>query len=433
MPTQGAHLPVLTYFQRRKPYSSGGDPSVSGSGYGHGVSPTPDASVARALLDASAAPLLPAARDTLLAALDAGWADPRRLHAEGRQARALLDRAREVVAAGLGVRPARAVLPALGPGRAASRVRGAAARRAPPRAPGWSPRPSSTRPSSPSAATSRPRPATPTASRRSRWTGWAGSTSRRSSRALAAAGDGGRGGADAPTARSARGSRWPGRGSAPAARGVPLLVDAQASLGRDAAPTAYDVLAGDARSWGGPGGVGVLVVPERTRWRRPGPASELEGGRTDAEPVVALALAAAEAWQQTEATRADRAGARRRAGRPDPRRGRGHPRHRGRRRPGRPAAARGDLLLPVRRRRGARGRAGPAGVRRGVRLGLHLQHARAEPRPGGDGRAHPRQRAGHPAAGGRGARAAPPTWSGSSRCCPTRWRPSAPSSGRPGL
>jgi cysteine desulfurase len=85
---------------------------------------------------------------------------------------------------------------------------------------------------------------------------------------------------------------------------VPLLVDAMASLGRDARPTAYDVLAGDARSWGGPGGVGVLVVPERTRWRRPGPASELEGGRTDAEPVVALALAAAEAWQQAEATRA---------------------------------------------------------------------------------------------------------------------------------
>ena len=89
---------------------------------------------------------------------------------------------------------------------------------------------------------------------------------------------------------------------------MPLLVDAQASLGRDAPPTAYDVLAGDARSWGGPGGVGVLVVPERTRWRRPGPASELEGGRTDAEPVVALALAAAEAWQQTEADPRDRAG-----------------------------------------------------------------------------------------------------------------------------
>ena len=50
--------------------------------------------------------MLPAARATLMAALDAGWADPRRLYAEGRAARALLDQAREVLAHGLGVRPA---------------------------------------------------------------------------------------------------------------------------------------------------------------------------------------------------------------------------------------------------------------------------------------------------------------------------------------
>ncbi|MGB8384106.1 MAG: aminotransferase class V-fold PLP-dependent enzyme, partial [Dermatophilaceae bacterium] len=83
-----------------------------------------------------------------------------------------------------------------------------------------------------------------------------------------------------------------------AAHGIPLLVDACAGLGRDPVPTAYDVLAGDARSWGGPAGVGVLVVPARTRWRRPGPTAEAEGGRTDVEPVVPLVLAAAEAWQQ---------------------------------------------------------------------------------------------------------------------------------------
>ena len=89
------------------------------------------------------------------------------------------------------------------------------------------------------------------------------------------------------------------------ARGVPLVVDAQAGLGRDAVPDAYDVLVGDARSWGGPAGVGVLVVPERTRWRRPGAVSEAEFGRTDAEPVVPLVLAAAEAWLATAADRAD--------------------------------------------------------------------------------------------------------------------------------
>lgn len=85
--------------------------------------------------------------------------------------------------------------------------------------------------------------------------------------------------------------------------GVPLLVDAMAGLGRDPVPTDYDVLVGDARSWGGPGGVGILVVPERTRWRLPGPPSEVELGRTDVEPFVPLALAAAEAWRQTEAVR----------------------------------------------------------------------------------------------------------------------------------
>lgn len=85
--------------------------------------------------------------------------------------------------------------------------------------------------------------------------------------------------------------------------GVPLLVDAQAGLGRDPVPHSYDVLAGQAGSWGGPPGVGVLVVPARTRWWRPGPPTEAEGGRTDVDPPVPWALAAAEAWRQTAAVR----------------------------------------------------------------------------------------------------------------------------------
>ena len=53
---------------------------------------------------ASGAPLHPAAREALLAGYDAGWADPTRLHREGRQARLLYEAAREAVAAALGVR-----------------------------------------------------------------------------------------------------------------------------------------------------------------------------------------------------------------------------------------------------------------------------------------------------------------------------------------
>src|SRR5689334_17660625 len=60
---------------------------------------------ARYYLDsAGVAPLHPAAREALLAALDDGWADPRRLHREGSQARLLLDGARESIAAALGAR-----------------------------------------------------------------------------------------------------------------------------------------------------------------------------------------------------------------------------------------------------------------------------------------------------------------------------------------
>ena len=41
----------------------------------------------------------------MLAALDQGYADPRRLHSPARNARLMLDNAREVVAEALGVRP----------------------------------------------------------------------------------------------------------------------------------------------------------------------------------------------------------------------------------------------------------------------------------------------------------------------------------------
>ena len=53
---------------------------------------------------ASTAPLHPVARQALTAALDEGWADPARLYRSGRQARMLLDAARETVAAVLGAR-----------------------------------------------------------------------------------------------------------------------------------------------------------------------------------------------------------------------------------------------------------------------------------------------------------------------------------------
>ena len=249
--------------------------------------------------------MLPAARATLMAAMDAGWADPRRLYAEGRQARALLDQAREVLAGGLGVRPAEVSFLPGGPAalragleglRYAGRRRGARM-----------------------VATAVEHSAILT-------TGRYHAAQAEEPSLFAEVSVDRLGRVDLPaleqaiavpgtvmaavqSANGEIGTRQPLEQAHWLCRthGVPLLVDAMSSLGHDAAPTHFDVLAGDARSWGGPAGLGVLVVPERTRWRRPGPVSEIEHGRTDVDPVVAIALAAAEAWAQTQSTRVDQA------------------------------------------------------------------------------------------------------------------------------
>ena len=169
------------------------------------------------------------------------------------------------------------------------------------------------------------------------------------------------------------------------ARGIPLLVDAAQTVGRAAIPAGWSLLTASAHKWGGPPGVGVLAVRTGTRFT-PTPA-----GPPDLPAIVAAAvgLQAAVAESVAEDARLrpliDRIRAR--VAETDPGR-------RGRRRSGRPAAAPGDVLVPVRRRRGAADRARPGGVRGVERLELHRRHARAEPRPRRDGRAHPRQRAG---------------------------------------
>lgn len=257
----------------------------------------------RVLLDAASAPMLPAARATLMAALDAGWADPRRLYAEGRSARALLDQAREVLAQGLGARPAEVSFLPSGPAalrtgleglRYAGRRRGARM-----------------------VATAVEHSAILTTGRYHAAAAQDPSLfaevpvdalGRVDLSALEqAVAEGGTVLAAVQSANGEIGTRQPVERAHALCQthGIPLLVDAMASLGRDPITEHFDVLAGDARSWGGPSGLGVLVVPERTRWRRPGPVSEIEHGRTDVEPVVALALAAAEAWRQTEANRVD--------------------------------------------------------------------------------------------------------------------------------
>ena len=254
--------------------------------------------ISRALLDAASAPLHPRARDTLMAAVDAGWADPRRLYAEARTARRLLDQAREVVAAGLGVRPAEVSFAPGGPEAVETAVDGLlhAGRRRGGRL----------------VATAVEHSAVLVPGRRRAALGGGQALAevavdRLGRVELAALSEAvAEPGTVAAAVQHANGEVGTLQPLAEVhavcrAAGVPLVVEAPA--GRGPRQRDYDVLAGEARSWGGPGGLGVLVTPERTRWSLPRTGEGAEGGPSGYLPWVPLALAAAEAWQQTEAAR----------------------------------------------------------------------------------------------------------------------------------
>ncbi|MGH3334430.1 MAG: cysteine desulfurase family protein, partial [Nocardioides sp.] len=84
---------------------------------------------------------------------------------------------------------------------------------------------------------------------------------------------------------------------------VPLFVDACASAGRMPLPDGWSALAASAHKWGGPAGVGLLVVRKGTRWRNPFPGDERVDERTSGFENVPGALAAAAALQAVVAER----------------------------------------------------------------------------------------------------------------------------------
>jgi cysteine desulfurase len=241
------------------------------------------------------------ARQTLVAAVDAGWADPARLYAEGRRARALLDRSREIIAGGLGVRPAQVSFLPSGPSALLRAVEGSlyAARRRGARTvasavehsavlvPG---RARAAAAADPSLLAEVPVDALG----RVDLEHWGRELAQPGTVVAALQSANGEVGTRQPLAAARE---------LAARHGVPLVVDAMASLGRDDVPAAWDVLVGDARSWGGPGGLGVLVVRDGARWHWEGARADVEHGRAEVTPWVPLALAAAEAWQQTESAR----------------------------------------------------------------------------------------------------------------------------------
>ncbi|MCW2761948.1 MAG: iscS 2 [Marmoricola sp.] len=76
---------------------------------------------------------------------------------------------------------------------------------------------------------------------------------------------------------------------------APLFVDACASAGRVPLPSGWSAAAVSAHKWGGPSGVGVLLVRRSARWRNPFPGDERVEDRATGFENVPAALAAAAA------------------------------------------------------------------------------------------------------------------------------------------
>jgi cysteine desulfurase len=252
----------------------------------------PDRPAGGGYLDAaSAEPLHPRARDALLAALGDGWADPARLHREGRRAQLLLDEAREAIAAELDCRPDELSFTSSGTQAVHLAVLGAVqARQSASRGPGH---------------------LVASAVEHSAVLNAADWLQRRTGAAVTITGVDSLGRADLPefgaaiardrtllaclqSANHEVGTIQPVAEAADAcARArVPLLVDAGASAGRLPVPAGWSLLTASARKWGGPAGVGVLAVRRTTRWREPFPADDREGRRVPGFPNVPEILAA---------------------------------------------------------------------------------------------------------------------------------------------
>ncbi len=234
---------------------------------------------------ASSEPLHPAARETLLAALDVGYADPRRLHHAARNARLLLDNARAVVAEALGVRADEVTFTGSGTEAVHRGLLGLV------------------RGDLPVVHSDVEHTAVLHAA------AWSGHATRAvpvdrlgrvDTQALTAA-------ASAPCVVAVQSANHE-VGTLQHVPDLPdhaaLFVDACASMGRLPLPRDWAALAGSAHKWGGPAGVGVLLVRHRAPWLSAFPADDRADHRATGFENVPAALAAAAALQAVVAERA---------------------------------------------------------------------------------------------------------------------------------
>ncbi|MCX4810495.1 cysteine desulfurase/sulfurtransferase TusA family protein [Streptomyces sp. NBC_01239] len=250
---------------------------------------------------ASSHPLHPVARQALLASLDEGWADPARLYREGRKARLLLDAAREAAAEAVGCRVDELVFTSSGTRAVHTGIAGALAGR---RRVGRHLIVSAVEHSSVlhsaealvaegGSSTEVPVDRTGAVSVE------AYADSLRSDTALACL----------QSANHEVGTVQPVAEVAEACRavGVPLLVDAAQSLGWGPVEGAWSLLTASAHKWGGPAGVGLLVVRKGARFAPQGPVDERESGRAPGFENIPAVVAAAASLRAVRAESAQEA------------------------------------------------------------------------------------------------------------------------------
>ncbi|GAA2872149.1 cysteine desulfurase/sulfurtransferase TusA family protein [Nonomuraea rubra] len=251
---------------------------------------------------ASSEPLHPQAREALLTAIDAGWADPARLYGQARRAHLLLEQARTEVAEVLGARPDEVsfttsgtqavhlgVLGTLHGRHRAGRhlVVSAVEHSSVLHAGQVHEREGGTVETVGVTLSGRVDP------------GRFAEAVARPGTALACL----------QTANHEVGTLQPVAEAAAACRehGVPLLVDAAQTAGRMPLPQGWSVLAASAHKWGGPAGVGVLVVRKGTRFRSYLPEDERERRRVPGFENVPAIVAAAAALRATAAEAGEQA------------------------------------------------------------------------------------------------------------------------------